>query len=116
MNVQFTILVSPSIAAPLNLNIQKLSTLLIIHTILGQDHFLSLDGEYGTPVVLLSKKKSSHRGSRTNVLRHPPIRVSSSPRPNPRTERDRKLTSGATSAQLVARVHKADELAYESRR
>jgi phosphatidylinositol-bisphosphatase len=46
MNIQFTILVHPAIAAPLNLKIQKLSTLLIIHTILGQDLFLELDGEY----------------------------------------------------------------------
>ncbi|KAH9020036.1 Endonuclease/exonuclease/phosphatase [Lactarius pseudohatsudake] len=46
MNLQFTILVSPAIAAPLNLKIQKLSTLLIVHTIFGQDLFLSLDGEY----------------------------------------------------------------------
>ncbi|KAH9077847.1 DNase I-like protein, partial [Lactarius deliciosus] len=46
MNLQFTILVSPAIAAPLNLKIQKLSTLLIVHTISGQDLFLSLNGEY----------------------------------------------------------------------
>ncbi|KAI9459235.1 DNase I-like protein [Lactarius psammicola] len=46
INLQFTILVSPAIAAPLNLKIQKLSTLLIIHTTLGQDHFVSLNGEY----------------------------------------------------------------------
>lgn len=46
MNLQFTILVSPAIAAPLNLKIQKLSTLLIVHTIFGQDLFLSLNGEY----------------------------------------------------------------------
>jgi phosphatidylinositol-bisphosphatase len=46
MNVQFTILIYPAIAAPLNLKVQKLSTLLIIHTILGQDLFLSVSGEY----------------------------------------------------------------------
>ena len=58
MNLQFTILVSPAIAAPLNLKIQKLSTLLIIHTISGQDHFLSLDGEYGAPTIVLSLRTS----------------------------------------------------------
>ncbi|KAF8273650.1 Endonuclease/exonuclease/phosphatase [Lactarius quietus] len=72
MNIKFTILVSPAIAAPLNLKIEKLSTLLIIHTISGQDHFLSLNGE-------------------TNMLRHPLIRVGSSARPNPRIERTRDL-------------------------
>jgi len=46
MNIKFTIFVSPTIATPLNLKIEKLSTLLIIHTISGQDHFLSLNGEY----------------------------------------------------------------------
>jgi len=51
MNLSFTILVSPAIAAPLNLKIQKLSTLLIIHTILGQDLFLEITGEYGTFAV-----------------------------------------------------------------
>lgn len=60
MNLQFTILVSPAIAAPLNLKIQKLSTLLIIHTILGQDLFLSLDGEYGAPAVVFSPRTSHH--------------------------------------------------------
>ncbi|KAI0251882.1 Endonuclease/exonuclease/phosphatase [Lactifluus subvellereus] len=44
--LQLTIFVSHAAAAPLNLRIQKLSTLLIIHTLLGQDLFLSLDGEY----------------------------------------------------------------------
>lgn len=115
-NVQFTILVYPAIAAPLNLKIQKLSTLLIIHTILGQDLFISLNGEYGTPAVLLSRSRPSLRSSRTNVLRHPPICVGSSARPYPRTERDRGPTLRTTSAQLVARVHKAHGLANESRR
>jgi hypothetical protein len=45
--LRLTILVSRSTAAPLNLRMQKLSTLLIVHTLLGQDHFLSVDGEYG---------------------------------------------------------------------
>lgn len=116
MNIQLTILVSPAIAAPLNLKIQKLSTLLIIHTILGQDHFLSLDAEYGTPIVLLSRNNPSHRSSRTNVFRNPPVRVGSSAGPNPRAEGDNGPTPGATSAQFVARVHKVDGLANESRR
>ncbi len=60
MNLQFTILVSPAIAAPLNLKIQKLSTLLIIHTALGQDLFLSLNGEYGAPAVILSPGTGNH--------------------------------------------------------
>ena len=46
--LQLTILVSYAIAAPLNLGIEKLSTLLIVHTLFGQDLFISLDGEYGT--------------------------------------------------------------------
>ena len=46
--LQLIILVSHTIADPLNLGIEKLSTLLIVHTIFGQDLFLSLDGEYGT--------------------------------------------------------------------
>jgi hypothetical protein len=116
MNIQFTILVHPAIAAPLNLKIQKLSTLLIIHTILGQDLFLELDGEYGTHAVLLFRSRPSHRSYRTNVLRYPPIRVGPFARPNPRTERDKGPTLGTTSAQLVARVHKVDWLANESRR
>ena len=105
MNVQFTILVYPAIAAPLNLKMQKLSTLLIIHTILGQDLFISLNGEYGTPAVILPRNRSSHRSSRTNMLQYPSIRVGSSARPNPPTERDRGPTLRTTSAQLVARVH-----------
>jgi hypothetical protein len=116
MNVQFTILIYPAIAAPLNLKVQKLSTLLIIHTILGQDLFLSVSGEYGTPAVLLFRSRPSLRRSRTNVLRHRPIRVGSLARPNPRTERDRGPTLGTTSAQLIARVHKVDGLANEPRR
>ena len=40
--------VSHTIAAPLNLRAQKLSTLLIVHTLFGQDLFVSLDGDYGT--------------------------------------------------------------------
>ncbi|KAH8997936.1 DNase I-like protein [Lactarius akahatsu] len=60
MNLQFTILVSPAIAAPLNLKIQKLSTLLIVHTIFGQDLFLSLNGEYGAPAAILSSGTSHH--------------------------------------------------------
>ena len=46
--LQLTVLVSHAVAAPLNLRIEKLSTLLIVHTLFGQDLFLSLDGEYGT--------------------------------------------------------------------
>jgi hypothetical protein len=46
--LQLTIFVSHSIAAPLNLRTQNLCTLLIVHTLFGQDLFLSLDGEYGT--------------------------------------------------------------------
>jgi hypothetical protein len=36
------------------LRIQQLSTLLIIHTLFGQDLFLSVNGEYGaaTPVLV----------------------------------------------------------------
>ncbi|KAH9000715.1 DNase I-like protein [Lactarius hatsudake] len=60
MNLQFTILVSPAIAAPLNLKIQKLSTLLIVHTIFGQDLFLSFNGEYGAPAAILSSGTSHH--------------------------------------------------------
>jgi hypothetical protein len=44
--LQLTIFVSNSIAAPLNLRTQRLSTLLI-HTLFGQDLFLSVSGEYG---------------------------------------------------------------------
>jgi hypothetical protein len=50
--LRLTILVSSTTAAPLNLRIQKLSTLLIVHTLLGQDHFLSVHGEYGATVFL----------------------------------------------------------------
>ncbi len=46
--LQFSIFVSHTIAAPLNLRVENLTTLLIIHTLFGQDLFLSLDGEYGT--------------------------------------------------------------------
>ena len=46
--LQLTILVSHTIAAPLSLRTEKLSTLLIVHTLFGQDQFISLDGEYGT--------------------------------------------------------------------
>jgi hypothetical protein len=45
--LQFTVFVSNTIAAPLNLRIQELSTLLIVHTLFGQDRFLSVSGEYG---------------------------------------------------------------------
>jgi len=45
--LQLTVFVSNTIAAPLNLRMQKLSTLLIIHTLFGQDLFLSVGGEYG---------------------------------------------------------------------
>jgi hypothetical protein len=47
MTLRLSIFVSHTTAAPLNLRMQKLSTLLIVHTLLGQDHFLSLSGEYG---------------------------------------------------------------------
>jgi hypothetical protein len=51
--LQLTIFVSHTVAAPLNLRTHKLSTLLIVHTLFGQDLFLSLDGEYGTAVPCL---------------------------------------------------------------
>jgi hypothetical protein len=51
--LQLTILVFHTIAAPLNVRIEKLSTLLIVHTLFGQDLFLSLDGEYGTARLIL---------------------------------------------------------------
>ncbi|KAI0258569.1 Endonuclease/exonuclease/phosphatase [Gloeopeniophorella convolvens] len=44
--LEFTIYVSPKIAAPLNLKTQELFTLIIVHTALGQDLFLSVSGEY----------------------------------------------------------------------
>jgi len=58
--LQLTIFVSHTIAAPLNLRMQKLSTLLIVHTLFGQDLFLSVDGEYepscfGTPLSALTR-------------------------------------------------------------
>ncbi|KAH9996233.1 Endonuclease/exonuclease/phosphatase [Russula vinacea] len=58
--LQLTIFVSHTIAAPLNLGTQKLFTLLIVHTLFGQDLFLSLDGEYvptcfGTPLSVLAR-------------------------------------------------------------
>jgi len=46
--LRLTIFVSPAIAAPLNLRQQSLSTLLIVHTLFGQDLFLAVGGEYGT--------------------------------------------------------------------
>ncbi|KAF8491842.1 DNase I-like protein, partial [Russula emetica] len=73
--LQLTILVSHAIAAPLNLRIEKLSTLLIIHTLFGQDLFLSLDGEYeptclGTPLSVLTRLPGPIRelGGTENLL------------------------------------------------
>jgi len=46
--LQLTIFVSHTIAAPLNMRMETLYTLLIVHTLFGQDLFVSLVGEYGT--------------------------------------------------------------------
>ncbi|KAI0305103.1 hypothetical protein B0F90DRAFT_1156055 [Multifurca ochricompacta] len=58
--LQLTIFVSRTTAAPLNMRIQTLFTLLIIHTTLGQDLFISLNGEYepscfGTSLSVLAR-------------------------------------------------------------
>ncbi|KAI0292853.1 hypothetical protein BC826DRAFT_1105265 [Russula brevipes] len=58
--LRLTIFVSPAIAAPLNLRQQSLSTLLIVHTLFGQDLFLAVGGEYepscfGTPLSALAR-------------------------------------------------------------
>ncbi|KAI0280361.1 Endonuclease/exonuclease/phosphatase [Russula aff. rugulosa BPL654] len=73
--LQLTILVSHTIAAPLNLGIEKLFTLLIVHTLFGQDLFLSLEGEYeptcfGTPLSDLARLPGPIRelGGAENLL------------------------------------------------
>jgi inositol polyphosphate 5-phosphatase INPP5B/F len=57
MTLRLTILISHTTAAPLNLGIQKLSALLIVHTLLGQDHFLSFSGEYGATLPTLPAER-----------------------------------------------------------
>lgn len=73
--LQLTILVSHTIAADLNLRREKLSTLLIVHTLFGQDLFISLEGEYeptcfGTPLSALARLPGSIRelGGTENLL------------------------------------------------
>jgi phosphatidylinositol-bisphosphatase len=38
-----------NIAASLNLGPRDLSATLILHTVLGKDHFIAISGEYRTP-------------------------------------------------------------------
>jgi hypothetical protein len=109
--LQLTIFVSSAIAAPLNLRTQKLSTLLIIHTLFGQDIFLSVGGEYGARHC--TSRFGCDRGRsllylRTIMLRNTSIRPGSSARPYPRVEK----SGGAPSRDaFIAGIHEADGLA-----
>ncbi|KAI9513375.1 DNase I-like protein [Russula earlei] len=66
MTLQFTIFVSNSVAAKLNLGMQRLSTLLIVHTLFGQDLFVFVHGVYepscfGTPLSALARLRGPIR-------------------------------------------------------
>jgi len=109
--LQLTIFVSNAIAAPLNLRTQRLSTLLIIHTLFGQDLFLSVGGEYGT------RHCTSHfRGDRGRSLLYPrtimlwntSIRPGSSAGPYTRVE---KSAGPPSRDAFIAGIHEADGLA-----
>lgn len=114
-SLQLTVFVSNTIAAPLNLRMQKLSTLLIIHTLFGQDLFLSVGGDYGAGHCssrFMWNRDPSLLCPRTLMLRNTSIRPGSSAGPYTQVEESRGPPSrGARGRAFIAGIHEAHGLA-----
>ncbi|THH21414.1 hypothetical protein EW146_g123 [Bondarzewia mesenterica] len=60
IDINFTVFVSRSSAPQLNVRAESLQTIVILHTVLGKDHFISLSGQYestcfGNPLSVLAR-------------------------------------------------------------
>lgn len=118
--LQLTIFVSNTIAAPLNLRIERLSTLLIIHTLFGQDLFFSVGGEYGAGHCSSRfrwNRDPSLLCHRTLMLRNTSIRLGSFAGPYTPAEKSRGPPSRDATGwrAFTAGIHEANGLANDLR-
>lgn len=94
-DLSFTVFVSRSNAQDLNVRRETLDSTLILHTLLGKDHFISLSGQYGKHLLsrVVRFPLYSCLYSR-NLLRQQSLCPRTSSWPSPKPQRTRRSPAG----------------------